>query len=89
MHRLPEFTIKACTSYTPWEFIARLAVSPMRRQRSVDDVYDFQSELDREVSRAFKLYRLRKAITGLWFRATATSDLSGEMMFVALRRSDG
>jgi hypothetical protein len=84
--RLRGFEVTACSSYTPWEFIARRVVAFGRRTPDAAELYDFGAELQREVSRAFKLYRLRKAVTGRWFKLTATSDLRGEMMFVALRR---
>lgn len=86
LKRLPGFTVAGYTSYTPWEFHARRLVATLRRPVAIEDVYDLRAELTREVSRGFKLYRLRRTVTPIWFRATASSTLSGEMMYIALRR---
>lgn len=83
---LDGFALAAYVSYTPWEFLARWAVSPVLRRPAVQDAYDYQSELTREVSRPFRFYRLRKAVTIPWFRLTAASNLAGEMMFIALQK---
>lgn len=86
MSNVDDFAAMGYTSYTPWEFWARWAASALRKPLSPEAVYDYRRELTREVSRPFKLYRLRKAIMLPWFRLTASNDLSGEMMFIALQR---
>jgi len=83
---LEGFDPAAYTSYTPWEFLARWAVSPILRPPPVQAAYNYQSELTREVSRPFRFYRLRKAVTNPWFKLTAANDLAGEMMFIALQK---
>lgn len=83
---LREFSIVNYVSYTPWEFMARAALAPLRRRPSPAAAYDYEGALGREISRAFKFYRLRKAITLPWFNLNASADLAGEMMFIAARK---
>lgn len=83
---LDGFDTTAYTSYTPWEFLARCAIAPIRRPPAVRNAYDYKTELGREVQRSFKFYRLRKAVTISWFKLTASNDLSGEMMFITLHK---
>jgi SAM-dependent methyltransferase len=86
MRQLDDFDIAGYTSYTPWEFIARSAVSRVRRPPDLADTYDLASGIHSEVARSFKYYHLRNAITTAWFAWNATDDLSGEMMFIAMQR---
>ena len=86
MRQLGGFDVSGYLSYTPWEFIARSAVSSLRPTRPLSEAYDLASGIRSEVSRSFKLYRLRKAITTPWFWLNAKPDLSGEMMFISLRK---
>jgi SAM-dependent methyltransferase len=80
------FAVDGYASYTPWEFLARRAVSSFRASPTVEAAYEYETALTQEVSRSFRLYRLRRAITPMWFAISSSKDLSGEMMFISLQR---
>lgn len=85
---LQGFDVFALRSYTPWELTARALIHKLSRgQRGAKD-FDFSSELATENSRPYKYFGLRRLISPLWARLTLSSDLSGEMMLLILKRSE-
>ncbi len=85
--RVDGMQVIARCSYTPWELTARALLHRLSLGRIGARRFQLDAELAGENSRPFRLFALRRAVNRLWFSLSARRDLSGEMMFIAARKS--
>jgi hypothetical protein len=56
------------------------------KQRAPQDCFNLQATLADEMTRAFKLPRLRKIISRAWVGLTLSRSMTGSMMYFLMRK---
>ena len=81
------FKIVDTLSYTNWELLVKAWRSKLSSESlAAQDAFDLESTLSQEMQGGYRLYNLRKALNGLWFRLTHRRDLNAGLMFVLAQK---
>lgn len=74
-------------SFTPWELVAQSWRHRLKGHADPAGCFDLERTLSTEMGGRLPLFRLRLMLNHLWFRLAARRDLSGQLMFVAARKT--
>lgn len=74
-------------SFTPWELRAREFVFKLSRGHKGGKKFRLELEEGVGSSRQYQFFALRLVVNGLWFKMTSRANLTGEMMYVHLKKN--
>ena len=79
-------TFSGARSFTPWELLLRKLVFRATAGRKGGKSYSHQAERSTDGKLGYRLFGLRLAANGAWFKLTQRPTLDGEMMYVHMVR---
>lgn len=74
-------------SFTPWELRAREFVFKLSRGGKGGKKFRLELEEGRGINRQYQFFTLRLVVNRLWFKMTSRANLSGEMMYVHVKKN--
>lgn len=88
LEHTPGLRVDRLLSFTPWELLARRVLA-RGRVPSPEEAFDLDRTLAAEMSSAYRLFHLRRALCRAWFRLTARNSTSGALVYATARRVVG
>lgn len=84
---VPGLKLEQGAAYTPWDLLAREWLSPFKRPLPDDQAYDMHAVLSTEMTREYRLYRVRHLLNPVWARLHLRKTLGhGALMYSVCRR---
>jgi cyclopropane fatty-acyl-phospholipid synthase-like methyltransferase len=85
---IPGLTAEAEASYSPWDMVARHALSVLKAPIPDEQAYDLRRALGTEMNSKYRLYHLRYRLNPLWARLMLRKTLDrGALMFGVYRKN--
>lgn len=80
------FKVYAESSFTPWEFWARIAVQKLSGGRKGKRSFKLEEEIKTEEGRPYHFFAIRNAVNSAWAMVARSRSLDGSMMHLTLQR---